>query len=75
LFRKQKICAPFLSLISQAVNLGLAQSQIPISEENQMLKKLVFCAILAISAMVLNSAGQYPPHCTPGAPDCVAVNG
>jgi len=41
-----------------------------------MLKKLVVCAILALSAMVLTSSAQSypPPHCEPGAPNCVAIN-
>ena len=40
-----------------------------------MLKKLIVLAILAVSAAVLNSPAQVmPPKCTPGAPNCVAVN-
>jgi len=39
-----------------------------------MLKKLVVCAILALSVIVLNSAAQGPPpHCPPPGTSCVAI--
>jgi hypothetical protein len=77
LFRKQKICAVPLLLILDAVNLGLAAEPNSVSKENQvMLKKLAALAILAASMAVLNAPAQTipPPHCNPGAPNCVAIN-
>jgi len=38
-----------------------------------MLKKLVMCVLLALSAAAINVSAQLPGPCNPGGSGCVAV--